>query len=183
MLGHNNCFVPGDLIFHPKYGFGTVRSLARQESIRLDRKPVENDSDADLGGDLTEEFYEIFLVAGGRLLVPVSRAESVGLRHLFYGIESVKTELGSPAESLPADVRERAAVLRMHDHHHDSDALPHAIRDLLAYGRTYTLSSGDRKWLDKSCQRLSTEVALVDCISIRDANDAVNAVVYGLGLH
>ncbi|MFN8468056.1 MAG: hypothetical protein U0X20_21030 [Caldilineaceae bacterium] len=178
MSGHNNCFMPGDLIFHPKCGFGTVRSLAREESIRLDRRPAANAPD----GDFTEEFYEIFLNAGGRLLVPVSRAESVGLRHLYYGIESVRSELCSPAGSLPADVRERAVVLRMCEQQREPGALVHAIRDLLALGHTCALSAGDRKWLDKSCLQLSTEVALVDSISLHEAKDAVNAVVHELGM-
>ncbi len=178
MSGHNHDFMPGDLIFHPKYGFGTIQSLACQECIRFDRKPLAGNPQA----ELTEEFYEILLAAGGKLLVPVSRAQSVGLRHLYYGIELFRTELCSPAASLPADVRERAAVLRTYEQKHEPGALAHAVRDLLAHGRRCALSAGDNKWLDKSCQQISTEVALVDCISIFEAKNAVNAVVHELSL-
>ncbi len=178
MSPHNDRLEPGDAVYHPKYGFGTVHSLTRRDRVH----PVQAPTIADANSDRTEDYYDIALVEGGTLLVPVSRAESVGLRRLSNGIASVTTSLCSPAQSLPTNPRERIAVLRMREQLLEPDALAHSIRDMLAHGRGRTLSAGERTWLDKACQRLSTEVALVDHISLSAAKSAVWAVVTQLGV-
>jgi RNA polymerase-interacting CarD/CdnL/TRCF family regulator len=170
--------LPGDQIFHPKCGFGTISGLKRQDRIRL----VQELSSGEANAELTEEYYDIRLVQGGTLLVPVARAESVGLRRLSYGMAAVKAELHTPAESLPADFRERAAALRTRDQAVGPAALVHSVRDLVAHGRKCALSAGEKSWLEKSCQRLSTEVALVDAIPIMEAQDAIFSVVRELSL-
>jgi RNA polymerase-interacting CarD/CdnL/TRCF family regulator len=48
---------------------------------------------------------------------------------------------------------------------------------MLAQSRGRTLSAGEETWLNKSCQRLSTEAALVDQISFLDAESAIQAVM------
>jgi RNA polymerase-interacting CarD/CdnL/TRCF family regulator len=173
MSSNDNCFLPGELIFHPRYGFGAVQGLTRQDRVDL----IMESTSADPDEEQTQDYYDIRLDQGGTLLVPVSRAESVGLRHLTYGIEAVKTELCTRAENLPADARERAALLRLSDRIAEPVALAHSVRDLVAHGRKHALTASDKKWLDKSCLRLSTEVALVDSITMREAEDAVNSVV------
>lgn len=178
MLGQNQNFVPGDLVFHPKSGFGTVQSLCQQERIQSEPQPA-----GDPAAELTEEYYEISLVQGGRLLVPVSRAASVGLRHLFYSLDSVTNELCSPPESLPADMRERSAFLRLCEQQKEPPALAHFVRDLLAASATRALSGAEEKWLARSCRQLSTEVALVEDIPFVEAMDAVSTIVHGLRLH
>ena len=63
---------PGDLIFHPSHGFGTVSGLTR-------RDPLDPIQDLDITGgaeDPTQDYYDIQLKSGGTLLVPVSRAEA-----------------------------------------------------------------------------------------------------------
>jgi RNA polymerase-interacting CarD/CdnL/TRCF family regulator len=160
---------PGDPVFHPKYGFGTVDSLTRSDRIH----PVHEHTPADAGSDRTEDYYCIHLVEGGTLLVPVDRAESLGLRRLTNGIEAVKASLCSPAESLPANLRERASVLRTRELLAEPAALAHSVRDMLAQSHGRALSAGEKTWLDKSCQRLSTEAALVDHITMPQARAAI----------
>ncbi len=164
---------PGDPVFHPKYGFGTVHSLTRRDRVH----PIQEPSIADANSERTEDYYDIQLVEGGTLLVPVSRAESVGLRRLTNGIEAVKACLGTPAQGLPANPRERAAVLRTREQLFEPEALAHCIRDLLAQNHGRPLSTGDQSWLEKACQRLSAEVALVDHIGLSQARSAVREVV------
>jgi RNA polymerase-interacting CarD/CdnL/TRCF family regulator len=164
-----NTLMPGDPIFHPKYGVGTVNSLTRRDRVR----PIHEPTSAEAESDLTEDYYDIHLLEGGTLLVPVSRAGSVGLRLLTNGIEAIKAGLCSPAESLPADSRERAAALRMREQVAEPGALAHTVRDMLAQSRGRALSAGEKTWLDKSCQRLSAEAALVDRISVVEARAAV----------
>jgi RNA polymerase-interacting CarD/CdnL/TRCF family regulator len=125
----------------------------------------------------TEEYYEIELVEGGLLQVPVDRAEGVGLRRASNGIEEVEASLRSDAESLPDEARERAAVLRTREQLLEPEALANCVRDLLAQSRGRTLSSGERTWLEKACLRLSEEAALVDRVSLIEARSAIWAVV------
>jgi RNA polymerase-interacting CarD/CdnL/TRCF family regulator len=174
----NKPLEPGDAVFHPKHGFGTVHSLTRRDR----NHPIQEPSTADAASDRTEDYYDIHLVEGGTLLVPVSRAESVGLRRLTNGIEAVRASLRSPAQSLPDNQRERAAVLRSRELLAEPEALAHSVRDMLAQSQGRTLSPGEQTWLDKACQRLSVEVALVDHISVTEARAAVWEAVGQTGI-
>jgi RNA polymerase-interacting CarD/CdnL/TRCF family regulator len=175
----NNPLQPGDPIFHPKYGCGTVHGLTRRDRVHPTQEHVPAEAESDGG----EDYYDIQLAQGGTLLVPVSRAESVGLRLLTDGVEAVKRGLRSPAQTLPTTFRARAAALRLREQLAEPAALTHSVRDMLAQGRDRTLSNGEKTWLDKSCQRLSTEAALVDHISMFEARAAIWAVMRELSPH
>lgn len=176
MSPYNDRLGPGDPVFHPKYGFGTVHSLTRRDRIH----PIHETTSSNVESDPTEDYYDIQLTEGGTLLVPVNRADSVGLRRLTNGIEAVKANLCSPAQTLPANSRERATVLRMREQLAEPAALACSVRDMLANSRGRTLSAGEKTWLDKSCQRLSAEVALVDHITVLQARAAVWEIVQGV---
>jgi RNA polymerase-interacting CarD/CdnL/TRCF family regulator len=169
----------GDEIFHPKYGFGTVHSLLRRDRI----DPIHQNASAAPESDHTEDYYEIYLAAGGTLMVPVGRAEGAGLRRLSGSMELVTAGLCSPADSLPANFRERAAALRLREQGDGPAALIHSVRDMLAQSRGRALSRGEQIWLDKSCQRLSTEAALVDRIPMFQARAAILEVVSTLRVY
>ncbi len=171
--------MPGDEVFHPKFGFGTIHSLMRRDRIH----PIQETTCTEAASDRTEDYYDIHLAEGGTLLVPVGRAESAGLRRLTGGVEAVKEGLCSPAEGLPANFRERAAVLRAREQGGGPGALAHSVRDMLAQSRGRTLSMGEKTWLDKSCQRLSTEAALVDRVPMFQARAAILEVVRALRVH
>ena len=110
---------------------------------------------------------------GGTLLVPVSRAEHVGLRLLTNGVAAIMICLNSPAGSLPADARKRAAELWARGQIGEPTALAASVRDMLAQSHGRTLTAREKAWLDKSCERLSTEAALVDRISRSQAHAAI----------
>ena len=169
---------PGDPVFHPKYGFGTVHSLTRRDPTH----PVSEPTPADAESDRTEDYYDIQLAVGGTLLVPVNRAQSVGLRRLTNGIEALTASLCSPAQSLPVNPRQRAAVLRMREQLLEPEALAQCVRDMLAHSQGKPLSASEQAWLDKACQRLSTEVALVDHVTPAQAQAAVWHAVAKVGV-
>ncbi len=123
--------------------------------------------------DETQDYYDIQLMDGGTLLVPVSRAERVGLRLLTNGVDAIMICLSSPAESLPADARKRAAELWARGQIGEPTALATSVRDMVAQSRGRTLTASEKAWLDKSCERLSTEAALVDRISRSQAHAAI----------
>lgn len=166
-------FRPGDRVYHPKYGPGTVQALTRRDRIQ----PLDGPTGAGVNAEDTEACYDIALAEGGTLQVPISRADGVGLRCATNGIEAVKTSLHSGAADLPANHRERAAVLHIREQLPDSEALTHSIRDVLAQSRGRTLAAGERNWLDNACRRLSAEVAFVDQVTLSQARSAVWEIV------
>jgi RNA polymerase-interacting CarD/CdnL/TRCF family regulator len=164
--------VAGDLIFHPRHGFGTISGLTRRDPLH----PTEN-AHSEGGTDRTQDYYDIQLVDGGTLLVPVVRAERVGLRLLTNSVDATTICLHSPAQTLPGDARKRAAELRTRGQIREPTALAASVRDMLAQSRGRALTAGEKTWLDKSCEHLSTEAALVDRISRSKAHQAIWEVV------
>jgi RNA polymerase-interacting CarD/CdnL/TRCF family regulator len=170
-------FCPGEAIFHPKYGFGAIAGLTRRNRLQPLRSATANAQPAP-SADLTEEdYYDIHLMEGGTLLVPVEKAKSVGLRRLTNGLAAIEADLCSPSASLPDNPRERAAALRAGELTPEPEALTCTVRDVLARSRARGLSNGEKMWLDKSCQRLITEAALVDHISVAEARIAIWEII------
>ncbi len=165
MLSLDNALRPGDPIFHPKHGFGAVQGLTRRDPAYPLQEVVT--------GQEAQDYYEIQLSDGGTLLVPVHRAASVGLRLLTNSVAAILTAFHSPAGSLPEDHRARAMALRTRAQSAEPSALADSVRDLLAQSRGRSLSASEKAWLDKSCERLSTEAALVDRISRSQAHAAI----------
>lgn len=52
---------PGDLIFHPRSGFGTVRGLTRRDPFR----PSQDGVAGEPLSDQAQDYYDIQLVQGG----------------------------------------------------------------------------------------------------------------------
>ena len=172
----NHSLRSGDLVFHPRYGFGAMRGVTRRNRV----SPLHRDPSTEKADEPQEDYYDIQLDEGGTLLVPVRRAQSVGLRRLAFGIEAIKKNLYSPAQALPDNFRERAEALRSRGQGAEPTAFVNSVRDMLAQSRGRMLSAGEKTWLNKSCQRLSIEAALVDNISVYDAEEAIQAVVQEL---
>jgi len=159
----------GDLIFHPRHGFGTISGLTRRDPLH----PIQEVVASEGVPDQAQDYYDIQLMDGGTLLVPVSRAELVGLRPLTNGVEVVTICLRSPARSLPGDARQRAFELRARGQNGEPTALAASVRDMLTQSRGRALTASEKVWLDKSLERLSTEAALVDRISRSQAHAAI----------
>ena len=125
------------------------------------------------------DYYDIELTKGGTLLVPLTRATTVGLRRLVNGLQAIESCLGSPAQELPDNNRQRAAALRERELTAEPTALARAVRDLLAWCAGRKLSQSEKVWLEKSCECLSTEAALVDHITLPQARAAIREAVTG----
>jgi RNA polymerase-interacting CarD/CdnL/TRCF family regulator len=160
---------PGDQVFHPHHGFGAITALTRRDPLH----PIQDIAAGEGMSDRAQDYYDIELMQGGTLLVPVGRAEGVGLRPLTNGVDAVTLCLHSPAQSLPADARQRAFELRIRGQNGEPTALAASVRDMLAQSRGRALTTGEKSWLDKACERLATEAALVDRIPRSQARDAI----------
>ena len=128
-------FGPGDLIFHPRNGFGTIRGLTRRDPFR----PGQDGVAGEAVSDQTQDYYDIQLLDGGTLFVPVSRAKRLGLRLLTNGLDVITVCMHSPPRSLPQDGRERAAELLARSQMGEPTALVAAVRDMVAQSRGRTL--------------------------------------------
>ena len=159
---------PGDLIFHPRHGFGTVSGLTRRDPLH----PLQDGVNEGVS-DSAQHYYDIQLMDGGTLLVPVSRAEYVGLRLLTNGVDAITLCLHSPAQNLPTDARKRAAELWARVQIGEPTALAASVRDMVVQSRGRIHTASEKAWLDKSCERLSIEAALVDRISRSQAHAAI----------
>lgn len=160
---------PGDLIFHPRNGFGTIREVTRRNSFLPSQDATASE---DMSGQL-QDYYDIHLMDGGSLLVPVSSAERVGMRLLTNGVDAITICLHSPAESLSEDSRKRASELWTRGQIGEPTALAAAVRDMVTQSRGRTLTTSENEWLNKSCERLCIEAALVDDISRSQAEAAI----------
>ncbi len=168
---------PGDLIFHPRHGFGTIKGLTRRDP----HHPIKDAAAGDGPSEQDQDYYDIQLMEGGTLLVPVSRAERVGLRRLTNGVDAITACLQSPAQSLPGDSRQRAAELWSRGQNTEPSALSATVRDMVTQSRGRNLTASEKAWLDKSCERLTTEAALVDRIPRSQAHAAILEAVKLLG--
>ena len=164
---------PGDLIFHPRHGFGTICGLRRRDPLF----PILEVIAVDGVSDKAQDYYDIELTAGGTVLVPVNRAERAGLRLLTNGVDAIIGCLLSPAQGLPENARKRAAELWARGQMGEPTALAASVRDMLAQSRGRALTTTEKAWLDKSCECLSTEAALVDRISRSEARAAIRQVL------
>ena len=81
---------PGDLIFHPRHGFGTISGMTRRDPLQ----PIQEGAGESVS-DKTQAYYDIQLMDGGTLLVPVSREARVGLRLLTNGVDAITLCLNS----------------------------------------------------------------------------------------
>ncbi len=158
-----NSFRKGDRVLHPRFGFGVVeRRVAR-----------END-----GKSTT--YYCIRLGDGGILTVPVAHAEDLGLRRIANGLASIRACLRSHANPLPDNPQERVLELSARWQDPQALVLVRAVRDLARYGTKRSLTPGDKRWLSRACDRLSSEAAMVDAIDVAEARAAIEREVQKL---
>jgi RNA polymerase-interacting CarD/CdnL/TRCF family regulator len=153
----------GERVFHPVYGFGVIEGLIMR----------------DQSGQNTE-FYTVRLSDGGVLTVPVSRAESLGLRPIANSLSSIVKCLRSPAQPLPDNDRQRFVELQTRWRTPKPAALAQAVRDLWCRSRTRSLTPADKRWLANACDTLSTEAALVDSIDQEKARAVIQQELDGL---
>jgi RNA polymerase-interacting CarD/CdnL/TRCF family regulator len=170
-------FGSGDLIFHPRNGCGTIRSLTRRDPFR----PIQDDRAGKAVQNQAQDYYDILLLDGGTMYVPVNRAERIGLRLLTNGLDVIRVGLHAPPGNLPLDGRERAVELQARSQMNEPTALVAAVRDLVVQSRGRTLSASETTWLRKSCERLSSEAALVDQIPKSEAQAVIWEMVKQLG--
>ena len=150
----------GDKVVHPTYGAGQVTGIKKQ--------------------DLLEQYHRYYIidlaVDHRTLMIPVSKAEEIGLRSISQqaALSQVWHTLGAAAETLPDDYKRRQERIQEKLKTGDAIRVAEVIRDLYALKRGDHLTSFDTKLLERAQQFLACEVALVEGVQVSEANRMIS---------
>ncbi len=150
----------GDKVVHPAHGAGLVTGIKKEDLL-----------------DQYHRYYIIDLAADHRtLMIPVSKAEEIGLRSISQGaaLSRVWRTLGAAAEALPDDHRRRQERIQEKLKTGDAIRVAEVIRDLSALKREGHLTSFDTRLLDRARQFLAYEVALVKGVQVSEAERMIS---------
>ncbi len=148
-------FEIGDKVVHPTHGAGLVMGIKKE--------------------DLLEQYHRYYIinlaVDDRTLMIPVSKAEEIGLRSISQGeaLSQVWHTLGAATETLPDDYKTRQEYIQEKLRTGDAIKVAEVIRDLSALKREDHLTSFDTKLLDRAQQFLACEVALVEGVQVSEA--------------
>ncbi|HID64582.1 MAG TPA: hypothetical protein EYP49_17835 [Anaerolineae bacterium] len=153
----------GDKVVHPAHGAGLVTGIKKQDLV-----------------DQYHRYYVIDLAVDHRtLMIPVSKAEEIGLRSVSQGaaLSQVWHTLGTAAETLPDDHRKRQEHIQERLKTGDAIKVAKVIRDLSALKREDHLTSFDTKLLERAQQFLACEVALVEGMQLSEAEQMISKML------
>ena len=142
-------FKVGDTVVHPGYGAGEVVEIKALEFLGRERKA----------------YYSIDLLSdpGTTVMVPVRDEEKVGLRPpiTLSRMRRVWRVLGSAPQTLPADHKERYALVQDKLHGGDTVRIAEALRDM-AWRREQksSLTIEGKRLYDRAIRFLSAEIAV-----------------------
>ena len=122
--------------------------------------------------DPTHDYYDIQLMGGGTLLVPVNCAnvsDCVSSPEVLMPSRSACVRLCKNCPGMPGNGRPSCG----HAVNRRADRGGHLCSGYGTQSHGRTLTASEKAWLDKSCERLSTEAALVDHISRSQAHAAI----------
>lgn len=137
----------GDKVLYPNRGAGTIVGIEHEELV-----------------DGFEHYYVIEVESQRLTLrVPIRMMETLGVRRVMEpdDLSGVLDVLGSPAESLPDDFKERQEQIRELLRSGSPVDVAYAVRDLSGREQQTYLTKADSKLLAQGREILADEVALV----------------------
>lgn len=156
-------FKVGDAIIHPVRGAGVV--------VRVEKRQWHGNSNL---------YYRIKLLGqpGTRLMIPVSAAETLGLRRVIPQSELKKVwrVLCAAPRTLPADHKERYKLLDDRLHAGDVFQVAEVVRDMnWRQQREGNLTTMGKQRYEEGMKILAGEIAAVQGIDLDDAEAQVRA--------
>ena len=153
----------GDKVVHPNYGAGVVTKVVRRT----------------IGGGPRQYYLiEPLALSDTEIMVPVERANGVGLRNAVKPseMERALTALEALPDTLSTDHKERQALIREKLGSQDPHQLAEVARDLAAFRRMRggRLGAEDIRLLKRSRECLAGELALVESLSFEAALDRID---------
>lgn len=157
-------FSIGDKVVHPLYGAGTV--------VSIDRKQINLQCQA---------YYIIeLLTMQGTLMVPVERADQVGLRYPVEKVETVIQILQSEPANLPNDHRERQDAIWSTIRTGDTVKISEVVRNLAWRDRESKLTAADAQLFQRAQEFLAGELALCQGVELEIAQRQVELALESL---
>ena len=156
-------FKAGDAIVHPVRGAGVVERIEKQQ-----------------WHGSTGKYYRIKLLGqpGTSLMVPVSAAETIGLRRAIprSKLKQVWGVLRTDAKVLPADHKARYELLNGKLHAGDVFQVAEAVRDMAwRQKREGRMTTQGKRIYEEAMRILSGEIAAAQGIDMADAEAQVRA--------
>jgi len=161
--GGTEMFDIGDKVVHPTHGAGRVTGIRKEDLL-----------------DQYHRYYVIDLTVDDRtLMIPVSKAEEIGLRSISQeaALSRVWHTLGAAAETLSDDYKKRQERIQEKLKTGDAIKVAEVIRDLSALKRGDHLTSFDTKLLERAQQFLACEVALVEGVQVSEAERMISEML------
>jgi len=154
----------GDKVIHPAYGAGTI--------LDIDDKNI---------GEQQCTYYVIELLSqAGTLMVPVSRANELGLRSPVKQPEHVLNLLTSQPDTLSNDHRERQELISIDIRSGDVQKICEAVRDLAFRDREDRLTEADLKLYRQAQDFLVGELALSQDVDVETARLQISSLLESL---
>lgn len=134
----------GDKIVHPSYGAGSITDIAKKQI-----------------GDEQRIYYIIeLLMQDGTLMVPVARADDVGLRLPIQATKEVMQVLSSEPDALLSDHRKRQELINTSIRSGDILKISEVVRDLAHRDKQSRLTEADLKLYRQAQEFLAGELSL-----------------------
>lgn len=148
---------------HPHQGAGTVEKII---TIQRNGEP--------------EFYYSIELVGGeSKLMMPIERAEELGLRKADFGMEEIQSTLENEPEQLADNYRSRHATARAQIGSGEPVELARVVRDMTWRGEQpdIDLTKVDKDLLREAKKMLGTEVAARTDTTLSTAMRKINQTI------
>jgi CarD family transcriptional regulator len=161
--GGTEMFDIGDKVVHPTHGAGLVKGIKEQDLL-----------------EQYHRYYVIDLTVDDRtLMIPVSKAEEIGLRSISRqaALSRMWRTLGAAAKTLLDDYKKRQMRIQEKLKTGDVIKVAEVIRDLSARKREDCLTSFDTRLLERAEQFLAGEVALVEEVQVGEAERMISETV------
>jgi CarD family transcriptional regulator len=134
----------GDKVIHPAYGAGSITDIAEKQI-----------------GNQQRTYYIIeLLTQAGTLMVPVSRADDLGLRPPVKKSQSVMKVLSSQPTELLGDHRKRQELISTSIRSGDIIKISEVVRDLAHRDRENNLTEADLRLYRQAQEFLAGELSL-----------------------
>lgn len=154
-------FGEGDIVVYPNHGAGCVSGIEEKTVLGEERR-----------------YYVIYIQDSG-LTLSIPADGDTGLRYCSDegGIAGALTVLEGGAVEMPSNWNHRLKHNQKKLREGDIEQVAEVVRDLSSYSKEHGLSTGERNMLMKARQILSSEIALVRELNLREAETLVDGAL------
>ena len=155
-------FQKGEGVVHPAHGPGVLLEI---RTVEVANTP--------------QHYYAVELFNGEVLMVPVDKADEIGLRPVVMNPIDVVTVLSCCGEELPEDADARRAYLAEKVSEHNPTRVAEVLRDLVWWERAMPLSREESEIKEKALRCLACEFAFHIRAGVGTAAERLMAILEG----